>query len=163
MTATPPPPRDPVPRRLFLSLLAVGSASLLCAQSSAALLRFLRPLPPPARVRRLYAGRVGDFPLGSVTRLTAGRSYLARVEGGLLALSQRCTHLGCAVPWLAAEGRFRCACHGSVFNVVGEVTGGPAPRPLDLLPITLDGDAVWVDTARPIQREAFEPEQLTPV
>jgi Rieske Fe-S protein len=49
-----------------------------------------------------------------------------------------CTHLGCVVPWNAAENKFLCPCHGSQYNNQGKVVRGPAPlvRPILLcLPI----------------------------
>lgn len=51
--------------------------------------------------------------------------------GGLMALYQRCVHLGCRVPWCATSQGFECPCHGSKYNQVGEYFAGPAPRNLD--------------------------------
>jgi cytochrome b6-f complex iron-sulfur subunit len=85
------------------------------------------------------------------------------MEDGMLALWQKCTHLGCAVPYVEDEGQFHCPCHGSLFNNVGEVTGGPAPRPLDTFPITIKGGEVWVDTGKPTERSGYDPSQLTGV
>lgn len=51
--------------------------------------------------------------------------------GGLMALYQRCVHLGCRVPWCASSIGFECPCHGSKYNSVGEYFAGPAPRNLD--------------------------------
>lgn len=31
-----------------------------------------------------------------------------------------CTHLGCVVPWVPAENKFKCPCHGSQYNNEGE-------------------------------------------
>ncbi|MCI0679646.1 MAG: ubiquinol-cytochrome c reductase iron-sulfur subunit [Actinobacteria bacterium] len=53
------------------------------------------------------------------------------VAGGLMALFQRCVHLGCRVPWCATAVGFECPCHGSKYNSIGEYFGGPAPRNLD--------------------------------
>jgi glycine/D-amino acid oxidase-like deaminating enzyme/nitrite reductase/ring-hydroxylating ferredoxin subunit len=52
-------------------------------------------------------------------------------EGGLHAVSSRCTHLGCQVVWNAAERTWDCPCHGSRFDVDGEVLNGPAVDPLE--------------------------------
>lgn len=49
------------------------------------------------------------------------------------ALSGTCTHLGCQVRWDAASSKFRCPCHGGVFDAGGNVVEGPPPRPLDRL------------------------------
>ena len=43
-----------------------------------------------------------------------------------------CTHLGCVVPWSAANNKFMCPCHGSQYAPTGAVVRGPAPLPLAL-------------------------------
>lgn len=48
-----------------------------------------------------------------------------------IALSSRCAHLGCPVRWVDAAERFICPCHGGVYNIRGQVSGGPPVRPLD--------------------------------
>lgn len=47
-----------------------------------------------------------------------------------LVIEQTCTHLGCPVAWGGSSGTFNCPCHGSVYNIKGEVTHGPAPHSL---------------------------------
>ncbi|MDD2694307.1 MAG: Rieske 2Fe-2S domain-containing protein [Anaerolineales bacterium] len=150
-----------IPRRSFLNLAFFSSLALLLAQSLAALVKFLKPVPSGGFGGEVYAGRVDEFTVGSVNRVLAGRFYLVRTEEGLLALWQRCTHLGCSVPWVDAEAQFHCPCHGSLFNNLGEVTGGPAPRPLDIFPISIRNGEVWVDTGKPIQRSRFDAGQVT--
>jgi cytochrome b6-f complex iron-sulfur subunit len=109
----------------------------------------------------VVAGPVDRFQPGTVTAFQRGRFYLARLEdGGFLALSRACTHLGCTVPWVAAEGRFVCPCHASAFTITGEVLSPPAPRPLDLYPVRIESGIVKVDTRAPVSRTAFEPSQV---
>lgn len=48
-----------------------------------------------------------------------------------VAISNRCTHVGCPVRYAQAAGSFICPCHGGVYNARGEVIGGPPVRPLD--------------------------------
>ncbi len=50
---------------------------------------------------------------------------------GLMALWQRCVHLGCRVPSCESSQGFECPCHGSKYNAHGEYSSGPAPRNLD--------------------------------
>jgi len=47
-------------------------------------------------------------------------------------LNAVCTHLGCVVPWSAAQNKFMCPCHGSQYAPDGHVVRGPAPLPLAL-------------------------------
>ena len=56
------------------------------------------------------------------------------------ALSATCTHLGCQVRWDAANTRFRCPCHGGVFDAEGRVVEGPPPRPLDRVEARVEAD-----------------------
>ena len=81
-------------------------------------------------------------------------------DGGFLALSRKCTHLGCTVPWLEKEKRFSCPCHGSAFDIRGEVISPPAPRALDLYPVFIENNIVKVDTGKRMKRKGFEAKQL---
>ena len=64
--------------------------------------------------------------------------------GGLLALWQKCPHLGCRVPWRSdfnfegEPGWFRCPCHGSTYTKAGIRVFGPAPRPMDTMALEMD-------------------------
>ncbi len=108
------------------------------------------------------AGPVAEFTPASVTPFPGGRFYLVRLaDGGFLALSSTCSHLECSVPWNEKDRTFPCPCHGSVFDVTGDVKSPPAPRALDLLPVSIEGGVVRVDTSRKIRRERFEPSQVT--
>lgn len=69
---------------------------------------------------------------------------LQPAPGRFVALSAVCTHLGCVVQWLPDKKEFLCPCHGGRFNAEGQVLGGPPPKPLALLPLTLEGDQLLV-------------------
>ena len=56
-------------------------------------------------------------------------------DGNLVAVSTRCTHLGCQVNWNAAERSWDCPCHGSRFAPDGRVLQGPAVHRLERKPI----------------------------
>jgi cytochrome b6-f complex iron-sulfur subunit len=85
----------------------------------------------------------------------AGKTYtgavLVGMQSGLVALYQKCVHLGCRVPWCQTSQWFECPCHGSKYNRVGEKKGGPAPRGLDRFGVSVSGGAVTVDTTTVIQ------------
>ena len=85
---------------------------------------------------------------------------------GLMALYQKCVHLGCRVPWCQSSQWFECPCHGSKYNRWGEWQSGPAPRGLDRFPSLIDAEGnLIVDTgttitgpARTVAVLAQEPE-----
>lgn len=58
--------------------------------------------------------------------------------------SPLCTHLGCGYRWEAERQAFFCPCHASVFDIDGRVLSGPAPRPLDTLPVKIDSGRLWI-------------------
>lgn len=68
------------------------------------------------------------------------------VENGLVALYQKCPHLGCRVPWCDSSQWFECPCHGSKYNRVGEKRGGPTPRGMDRFPFEISGNSMVIDT-----------------
>ena len=78
-----------------------------------------------------------------------------------VAFSGKCPHLGCGYKWRTHRtlGQvFLCPCHLSVYDVSGTVLDGPAPRPLDVLPIKVSpaGDVEVID----IQYKAGKKEQI---
>jgi cytochrome b6-f complex iron-sulfur subunit len=156
-------PKSAVSRRQFLAAVWGAALAVLSGQAALGLWKFLKPVAQAGGFGgRIRAGRVEEFLPGTVSHISAGRFFLSRLDGGMLAMWHRCTHLGCTVPWLEAEGRFNCPCHGSIFNTRGEVLAGPAPRPLDLFPIEIVEGEVWVDTSRPTERARFDSSQITP-
>jgi Rieske Fe-S protein len=89
-----------------------------------------------------------DYGNRSVTYVRRARLYVTRVKDELFALSQKCPHLGCQVPFCEASGRFECPCHGSRYNLAGEWIDGPSPRGMDRYPIRIVEGRVVVDTAQ---------------
>ncbi|MFW2334449.1 ubiquinol-cytochrome c reductase iron-sulfur subunit [Ilumatobacter sp.] len=73
------------------------------------------------------------------------------LEHGLLALYEKCPHLGCRVPYCESSAWFECACHGAHFTRAGELRAGPGPRGLDPLPVLIDGDLVAIGVAERIE------------
>ena len=152
-------------RRSFLNKLWIGLGLVALAEVVAVVFAFLRSNKSKAREAdsnaMVTAGAASKFEPNSVTAFVRGRFYLARLEdGGFLALSRKCTHLGCTVPWVEKETKFACPCHASAFDITGEVINSPAPRPLDIYPILIENNVVKVDTSKPIKRNQFEVSQV---
>jgi len=93
------------------------------------------------------AGPVDAVPTSDVTEVQAIRGYVTEIEGETVALSWKCPHLGCRVPWCDSSGEFECPCHGSKFNRLGEWREGPAPRGLDRYAVEIVDGTVQVDTS----------------
>jgi cytochrome b6-f complex iron-sulfur subunit len=148
--------------RFWLLLGLVAFAELIWVGIS-----FLKPRKrkdTAEATRVITAGTVDSFDPGSVTAFPRGRFYLTRLEnGGFLALSRECTHLGCTVPWVEEENRFVCPCHASMFDIRGDVINPPAPRALDLYPVTIENNMVKVDVSKAVERKRFKREQVVNV
>ena len=157
--------KDRAARRSFLSRLWVALGLLALAEVIWLVLSFVKPGRRKATLGDyggvIDCGRIDTFQQGSVVAYPRGRFYLCRLQdGGFMALSRQCTHLGCTLPWDETAQQFRCPCHGSTFDISGRVISSPASRPLDLYPLTIENERIRVDTARLIRRAEFLPAQV---
>ncbi len=101
------------------------------------------------------------YPNGAVEKARAAYSPVELVgmtagaeqgfDAGIVALYQKCPHLGCRVPNCVSSQWFECPCHGSQFNQIGEKRGGPAPRGMDRFAVAVDGGVLVVDTGTIVQ------------
>ncbi len=144
-----------IPRRLVLRWGLWGMILTVLGQMSGCFVGFVWPKKVGAFGGLVTAGEVADFQVGDVKLLREGKCYVTRVPEGFLALWWKCPHLGCTVPWraddpsedaIASAGRFNCPCHGSIYDRYGQIVAGPAPRPMDLFPIVIEGGTVRVQT-----------------
>jgi cytochrome b6-f complex iron-sulfur subunit len=71
-------------------------------------------------------------------------AYLVRNQDSIEMLSGICTHTGCLVAWQEERSQFVCPCHGGTYDRLGAVVSGPPPRPLDQLPISVEGGTVYL-------------------
>jgi len=110
-----------VGRRRFLGWLTglgiAGSAAL----GSLATFFFIRPRTTYGQPNRFKIGRPEGFPPGSRIAIDPKRVCIVREGNKVAAISTTCTHLGCIIA-PSATG-FQCPCHGSRFDVDGNVTG----------------------------------------
>ena len=93
---------------------------------------------------------VATYTPGELAGMTVGEKL--GLDGGIVALYQKCPHLGCRVPSCLTSQWFECPCHGSKYNQVGEKRGGPAPRGMDRFAVEIGADgSLNVDTGTIIQ------------
>ncbi len=152
-------------RRSFLSKVWIGLGVVALAEFFIGGISFFvsgRKSDVKGSLTRIIdVGAVTDFLPGTVSLIYAGNCYLSCLDnGGMLAISRKCTHLGCAVPWVAERKQFECPCHASIFDITGDVIKSPAPRALDLYRIDFVDNRITIDISRPLKRTGFAAEQL---
>lgn len=153
---------SPLSRRDFMKL-GIGTLSALAVMEiGGASVLYMRPRSLEGEFGGVVnAGPVDSFPLGSAVHFPNGRFYLVRAQdGGILAIYQRCTHLGCSVSWEPDKGHFFCPCHASQFDIHGDTENPPAPRALDTFPVQIENGHVLVDTSEIQTRDSFQTDQL---
>ncbi len=135
-----------VARRDFAKFLVLTSGAFVAGQAwiAARTLMKDRGAPPRARIARL-----GDVPPGSALMFTYPQAHdaclLIRLrDETLVAYSQKCTHLSCAVIPRIDRGVLQCPCHDGYFDLAtGRNIAGPPPRPLPRIRLELVGDEIW--------------------
>lgn len=119
---------QPVPRRDFLGLGALGSALAALAVAIIGMARLPKAAVLSSPSKKFRVTLPESLTPGQAV-VPEGRSVAVfRDEEGVYAISTICTHLGCVVR-VTPEG-FECPCHGSRFAADGSVLKGPAPKPL---------------------------------
>lgn len=173
----PDPERTGIARRQFLNRSIVGSFALGLGGFGGSMLAFLWPPFITGFGAPIEVGKITDivqairdnggfwyrpdgrmwlteYPAGAIERArnTYSGPELAGMEAGVIALFQKCPHLGCRVPSCETSQWFECPCHGSKYNRVGEKRGGPAPRGMDRFAMEVSSEGVLtVKTAEVIQ------------
>jgi cytochrome b6-f complex iron-sulfur subunit len=117
----------------------------------------------------IFAGSVDQLEPGQKIKNVEAKAWLVRLdaeqaernggeEGAILALYQKCPHLGCSVPYRPEysyedprsgqrySGWFLCPCHGSTYSDAGVRVFGPAPRSMDTMEVTIDGGNITINT-----------------
>ncbi|MBD0305551.1 MAG: ubiquinol-cytochrome c reductase iron-sulfur subunit [Nitrospiraceae bacterium] len=88
----------------------------------------------PEVLEQVYKGKDLEF-----HDVTGKVIWTNKKDSPYVAYSGKCPHLGCGYKWRKVPklGReiFLCPCHLSIYDPSGKVLDGPAPRPLDVLPI----------------------------
>lgn len=134
-------------RRRFLNGLVGGWLGALGASLLYPVLKFVfRPTPEPDQVLlplvdfgNLQDGEVKTFAWGSKPGLLKKSA-----AGELVAFVGVCTHLDCNVVYLPDQKKFFCACHDGWYDDDGINIGGPPPKPLRRLAVTIEGENLVV-------------------
>jgi glycine/D-amino acid oxidase-like deaminating enzyme/nitrite reductase/ring-hydroxylating ferredoxin subunit len=92
-------------------------------------------------------GKLSADKVSSFSELAAGEGRVVKYEGKNLgiykdevgkiyAVSPDCPHIHCSVKWNNAETSWDCPCHGSRFDINGEMLTGPSQKPLKKLDLS---------------------------
>jgi cytochrome b6-f complex iron-sulfur subunit len=156
-------------RRNFLGLAGWATVLGSLGIGSLAFGRFMYPrvLFEPRTMVKL--GKPDEYIVNTVSEkwIKLYRFWLIRNVDGFVALSAKCTHLGCTPRWLESENKFKCPCHGSGFRgllpgqpgagIAGVNFEGPAPRPLERFYIAFAEDGqILVDFGKAFRGERDE-------
>lgn len=156
--AGPPDEARTTSRRSFIRLSFWGGFGVALAGATGTAVDFLYPRNVQGFGGPVPAGKAVDYVRGAApVFLREAQAWVVNLDPtedraggagggvGLLALWQRCPHLGCAVPWEAGfsfqgdgGGWFRCPCHRSTYTKAGVRVYGPAPRSMDTMAIEVD-------------------------
>lgn len=130
-------------RRDFLGLAAIWSTVAGWALAAIGTLRLPMPAVFPESNAQVKIGSPDDFVKGAAEHLPDLSVWVFRDDQGFYAISSVCTHLGC-IAKRHDNGEFKCPCHGSRFTPEGKVVGGPAPKGLNWLAMSLSPDGQLV-------------------
>jgi cytochrome b6-f complex iron-sulfur subunit len=169
-----------ISRRKFFNRSIIVMMGLGLSGFGAAILAFLWPMPKGGFGSKIRVGAVPDvlakiaaskgflysaevrmwltaYPTSAIEKAKAvyPAGVIPSMEAGIVALYQKCPHLGCRVPSCATSQWFECPCHGSQYNLAGEKKGGPAPRGMDRFATSVAGGVLTVDTGQIFQGPAI--------
>ncbi len=135
-----------VARRDFVKFLVLTSFAFVAGQAWIAAKSLLRRKAAAFPARKV--ARLSTLEPGTATTFTypdAAPCVLVRDrDGQLVAYSQSCTHLSCAVVPEVERGVLRCPCHEGFFDLrTGRNLADPPPRPLPQIKLEVRGDDVY--------------------
>jgi cytochrome b6-f complex iron-sulfur subunit len=143
-----------VPRRrllVWLSSVGLAGSAVLAALSDVI---FFKPRVTYGQPATFQIGKPDEFPPGTRIAREAERICIVREGNKLAAISTTCTHLGCSVA--ISDTGFACPCHGSRYDQDGNVTGGPAPKPLPWFKVSLAPNGeIEVDKNTPVEQGTY--------
>jgi nitrite reductase/ring-hydroxylating ferredoxin subunit len=136
-----------VARRDFAKFMVLTSAAFAVGQLWIALQnvwRKRRGQPPITRIASLSSLPIGGSVVFQYPEAHDDCILVRAAPNELVAYSQKCTHLSCAVVPDAEKGILRCPCHEGFFDLAtGRKIAGPPPRPLPRITLNVRGDDVY--------------------
>jgi Rieske Fe-S protein len=148
-------------RRDFVKVTTVAVGSFIAAAVGLPAIDYL--IDPALKSSQADAwipvGKLETFEVGKPTLVTFNRSkvngwektvnsygvfVVRKSDTEFVAISNKCTHLGCRVNWKEDRKEYVCPCHDAQFDISGKVLGGPPPRPLDVYKTKIEDDTLSI-------------------
>lgn len=136
-----------VERRDFMKFLVLTSLALTVGQFWIAAQNWWRRRRGEPEIRQVAT--LDELPVGGVLTFAYPGPQddcvvVRTAENALVAYSQKCTHLSCAVRPRVEEGVIHCPCHEGFFDLAtGRPLAGPPRRPLPLVRIERRGNQIY--------------------
>ncbi len=154
------PGDNQISRRKFLGYIIGGISGVVAAAVATPLVGyFLSPAWKKKKTLLTPIANVNDIPAGQPLYVTYEQRvrdgwYISTLSKGawvvnkdgkeIIVFDPRCTHLNCPYYWDKEKQIFYCPCHDGRFDIDGNVTGGPPPRPLDRLEFSIEDGNILV-------------------
>ena len=134
-----------VTRRDTLRFLLAGSGALFLGTG---ILAILGNLPAGPNVQAVPIAKVGELAENHWKVFDFPDQYAQGIlinlpNKGLVAYSDVCTHLSCAVVY-QGNGKLHCPCHDGFFDAsTGNVLAGPPTRPLPMIQLAIHNGTIY--------------------
>ena len=139
------------PSRRWINGLLAGGVLASVASFLYPIIRFVFPAEVAESTKRsVVAAKVSEIKRNSAKIFKFGTKpalLLHTANDEWRAFFATCTHLNCTVQYRDDLHQIWCACHNGTYDLQGRNVGGPPPRPLETLQVSLQGEDVVVTRA----------------
>lgn len=121
-------------RRIFLRITIASIVSLFILAWNKLTLNHLELMEKESKI----------FPFAKNKLISFYQKYIVVNQKETTVLSAHCTHLGCTINKVV-NGRLVCPCHGSEYDLEGNVVKGPAFKNLEEFPAQISNDGKQIE------------------
>ncbi|MGD9818076.1 MAG: ubiquinol-cytochrome c reductase iron-sulfur subunit [Desulfomonilaceae bacterium] len=132
-------------KRSFLKIILSLATVLLSGLMSWAVAKYASFSGDKAKSREIPKTVIDGLQPGLPVHYPDAGVWLVKQAGKdqISVFDDKCPHLGCKYNWIADKKVFECPCHGSVFDINGQVKKGPANRAVSALKLSLDEKEIY--------------------
>lgn len=140
---------DLVTRRDTLRFLVAGAGALFIATAGLDAVAHITSVTATSPEHIVAVAKVNELAVNESRVFNFpdefGQGILINLPNvGLVAYSDVCTHLSCAVLYRGDGKHLYCPCHEGLFDVrTGNVLAGPPTRPLPIIDLSVQGDTIY--------------------